>query len=197
MTNAEEEEDIAVEVDEDEDDVEDMEEGIVWSLLLWNLTFAFPIFVKAWIEDGTMLVTATGAIDWNAVGTGICRVGLCNWIRHNGLNKFEGVIDFLISNCCEIWVVAEDEDVDDIEDAEVEDMIGRNEERVSTRNDAELILHLIKAGLFCLEALFENVLFKLFVGALIGLEVTFLSWKISSDGTNGASMCLISWSMCL
>ena len=29
MTNAEEEEDIAVEVDEDEDDVEDMEEGIV------------------------------------------------------------------------------------------------------------------------------------------------------------------------
>ena len=55
-------------------------------------------------------------------------------------------------------------------------MIGRNEERVSTRNiDAELILHLIKAGLFCLEVLFENVLFKLFVGALIGLEVTFLS----------------------
>ena len=29
MTNAEEEEDIAVEVDEVEDDVEDMEEGIV------------------------------------------------------------------------------------------------------------------------------------------------------------------------
>ena len=77
-------------------------------------------------------------------------------MRHNGLNKFEGVIDFLISNCCEIWVVAEDEDVDDIDDAvwEVEDMIGRNEERVSTRNiDAELILHLIKAGLFCLEIL--------------------------------------------
>ena len=99
-------------------------------------------------------------------------------MRHNGLNKFDGVIDFLISNCCEIWVVAEDEDVDDIEDAvwEVEDIIGRNEERVSTRNtDAELILHLIKAGLFCLEVLFENVLFKLFVGALIGLEVTFLS----------------------